>query len=149
MDKIPENDEITFDKDNISTEDIWAEKMLEIINIFHIYFKILFKKERNVNMFDGINLEDESSTNRSMELLYEHIYKYKEYTKSNKLEFTELYNEDDEDVMNLNSDDLYALLIENNIEKLSPSLFAITSYLANLEQYWREINWKIINLKEN
>ncbi len=154
MEKIPENEVSEFNSDNspennpILEEDIMAEKMVEIINIFHIYYKILFKKEKNVTMFEGMNLEDNTSTNRSMELLFEHIYKYKDNISKNKLELIEIYNEDDSELLNLETDELFALLINNDINKLSPSLFSIISHLANNFE-WREINWKIINLKEN
>lgn len=146
MEKIPENEELEYNNDNTNKEK--EEKMVDIMNIFQTYFKILFKKEKNVNMFDGINIEDETSTNRSLELFYEHIFKYKDYENKNQIEFIELYDEDDEDVMKLNSDELYALLIDNNISKLSPSLFSVISYLAN-NYNWRNTIWKIINLKEN
>ena len=152
MQKIPENKIVEYkddnDTDNNSTNKDREEKIVDIMNIFQTYYKILFKKDKNVNMFDCINIEDETSTNRSLELFYEHIFKYKDYENKNKIEFIELYNEDDEDVMKLNSDELYALLIENNISKLSPSLFSIISYLAN-NYNWRTTIWKIINLKEN
>lgn len=145
MEKIPENETLEY---NINNSYDKEDKMVDIMNIFQTYYKILFKKENNVNMFDGINFDDETSTNRSLELFYEHIFKYKDYENKNKIEFIELYDEDDDDVVKLNSDELYALLIDNNIIKLSPSLFSIMSYLAN-NYNWRNKIWKIINLKEN
>lgn len=151
MEKIPENATLEYNddiNDNNNINKNKEEKMVDIMNIFQTYYKILFKKEKNINMFDGINLEDETSTNRSLELFYEHIFKYKDYENKNQIQFIELYDEDDEDVMKINSDELYALLIDNNISKLSPSLFSVISYLAN-NYNWRNTIWKIINLKEN
>ena len=124
-----------------------AEKLLDIINAFQIHFKKLFKKKDTDSMFADLDTSDPLSTNRSMEFLYDHIFKHKEYSKNNK-EKNNLSNEDD----NINLDDydeFFALLINGDIDKLSASMYSLIEYLVNKYENWYEIKWEIINLKNN
>jgi hypothetical protein len=81
-----------------------------------------------------------------MEFLYEHIFKYKENEK-HKNNMNNLYEESDMDNMD-EFDELYALLIEGEIKKISPSLFAIMNHMVRTYN-WYDIHWTIMNLKNN
>ncbi len=134
--------------DTILEEDYSEEnKMVDIINAFQIYYKKLFNKKQTDNMFSELNENDPLATNRQMEFLYEHIYKYKENEKQNNNK-NNLLNEEDE--INLEDyDEFFALVIDGEIIKLSSSLFSLMNYLVRLQDNWYEIHWSIMNLKNN
>ena len=133
--------------DNIDDKEDFTEenKMVNIINAFQIYFKRLFKRNDNENMFNDMNLNDPLSTNRSMEFLYDHIFKYQEIKKKNN---QILFNENDKFDLNLYTE-FYALLINNEIIKLSESVYALIEILVLEKENWFELKWEIMNLKNN
>jgi hypothetical protein len=116
---------------------------VEIINIFNIYYKSLYNTELKEHLFNNINIEDDTDTNRQMELLYEFMDEYKVNENKNK-ELIELY---DLDNFNIKCDKLYGLIIDSEIIKVSPSIFSLFIYLQQEE--WININWKIMILKDN
>ena len=124
-----------------------SEKLVDIINAFQVHFKKLFKKKDTDNMFADLDISDPLSTNRSMEFLYDHIYKHKENIKNNNNK-NNLYNE--EDNIDLEQfEECYALMINGDIDKLSESMYTLIEYLVNKYENWYEIKWEIINLKNN
>ena len=124
-----------------------SEKLVDIINAFQVHFKKLFKKKDTDNMFADLDISDPLSTNRSMEFLYDHIYKHKENIKNNNNK-NNLYNE--EDNIDLEQfEECYALMINGDIDKLSESMYTLIEYLVNKYENWYEIQWEIINLKNN
>ena len=133
--------------DNIDNKEDFTEenKMVNIINAFQIYFKRLFKRNDNENMFNDMNLNDPLSTNRSMEFLYDHIFKYQEIKKKNN---QILFNENDKSDLNLYTE-FYALFINNEIIKLSESVYALIEILVLEKENWFELKWEIMNLKNN
>jgi hypothetical protein len=134
---------------NLEKEEDYSEeiKMVDIINAFQVYYKKLFNKKQTDNMFSELNESDPLATNRQMEFLYEHIYKYKENEKE-KNNKNNLFNEEDE--FNLdNYDEFFALIINGEINKLSASLFALMAHLVNIQDAWYELSWSIMNLKNN
>lgn len=124
-----------------------AEKLVDIINAFQVHYKKLFKKKDTDNMFADLDTSDPLSTNRSMEFLYDHIFKHKEYAKNDK-EKNSLFKEDDN--IDLDKyDEFFALMINGDINKLSASMYSLIEYLVNTYDNWYEIKWEIINLKNN
>lgn len=138
------NDQINeIKEDDYSHED----KVVNIINAFQIHYKRLFKKNDNENMFNDVDTKNPLSTNRSMEFLYEHLFKYKENIKNNN-EGNNLYNEDDNfDIEKY--DEFYALIINADIKKMSASLYSLIEYFVGLKEEWWDLKWEIINLKNN
>lgn len=132
------------DKDDFIEEN----KMLNIFNAFQIYFKRLFKRNDNENMFNDMDLNDPLSTNRSMEFLYDHIFKYQEIKKKIQINDQILFDENDKFDLNLYTE-FYALLINNEIMKLSESVYALIEFLVLLKENWFELKWEIMNLKNN
>ena len=122
--------------------------IVDTINIFQTYYRKLFNNNNNNNntesIFEGIDNSNPLSTNRSMEFLYEHIYKNKNIDP----DINKLYAETD-DIDLEKFDELFALLIDGDIKKLSPSLYMLINYFAHTYENWYEINWNIINLKNN
>ena len=130
-------------EDNYSYED----KLVNIINAFQIHYKRLFKKKDNEHMFNDIDSNNPLATNRSMEFLYEHLYKYKENIK-NSTDGNNLYNEDDNFDLE-KYEEFYALIINGDIKKMSASLFSLIEYFVGLKEEWWDLKWEIINLKNN
>ena len=133
------------DNDNDKEDFTEENKMVNIINAFQIYFKRLFKRNDNENMFNDMNINDPLSTNRSMEFLYDHIFKYQEIKKKNN---QILFEENDKFDLNLYTE-FYALLINNEIIKLSESVYALIELLVSEKENWFELKWEIMNLKNN
>jgi hypothetical protein len=141
-------------KDNLFKVDLQDEneenfaeenKMVNIINAFQTYFKKLFKRDDNENMFSDMDTNDPLSTNRSMEFLYDHLYKYQEILKKKS---NLLYEENDKfDLEDFT--EFYALLINNEIIKLSESVYALIEFLILKKENWFELKWEIMNLKNN
>lgn len=133
--------------DNLELTDKQAEKLVDIINAFQVHYKKLFKKKDTETMFEGLDASDPLATNRSMEFLYDHIYKHKENIKNNPKN-NNLYNEDED----INLDDFsefYSLLINGDIIKLSSSMYSLIEFFVNKYDNWYELKWEIINLKNN
>jgi hypothetical protein len=134
------------DLDNDNEENFTEEnKMVNIINAFQTYFKKLFKRDDNENMFSDMDASDPLSTNRSMEFLYDHIYKYQEIIKK---QTQLLYEENDKFDLDV-FPEFYALLINNEIIKLSESVYALIEFLILEKENWFELKWEIMNLKNN
>jgi len=139
-DEVKESDKVE-DFDGIAES---SEIIVEIINAFQTYFKKLFKKKDNENMFADIDIANPLSTNRSMEFLYDHIYKY----KNNTPEYNKLYDETDEFELD-HFDEFYTLMIDGEIIKLSASVYALINYLVTEKKEWYTLRWELINLKLN
>lgn len=122
-------------------------KFFNILNVFQKYYKELYKIIDNRHMFDDVDLEKESSTNRCMELYYEYLYEYK-INSSRGEEYIELAENIDEISRNCNSEALprYMLLIENNKPLYSNSFMSCIIYLETLD--WSNIEWKITKVDE-
>jgi hypothetical protein len=125
-----------------------TSKYVDCMNICHIYFKNLFRKEHE-NMFYNIDEKDEYSTNREMEFVYETIYKYN-INLANNTNLCDIYEPNKiNDYLNKNDyNELYGLSFDNQIIKVCPSLFGIITYIAHHID-WKndDIIWAIIPLK--
>jgi len=136
------------DSDYEEDDDPEHKLYVDCLNIGHVYFKQVFRKTKE-HMFEGINIEDECSTNRALEYIYASIYTYKlNLTENNAL--CDVY-----DVNSLNNyleeseyDELYGLSLNNHMTKVSPSLFSIITYIAhNIDWKNPDTEWSIIPLK--
>ena len=120
---------------------------LDCLNIAQTYFKGLFKKSPNESMIAGTNIEDEYSVNRSMEFMFESMQKYNMNMATNS-KLCDVY---DPKIINTHLKqseitELYGLTINDTLTKVSPSLFAVISYIAH-EIDWKNVNWFITSLK--
>ena len=50
----------------------------DMLQVYGIYYKLLFQKNK-LDLFENIDLNDETSTNRPLELLFAEIENYKKY----------------------------------------------------------------------
>lgn len=130
---------------NIVGEKFSLEEMsyyFNILNIFQSYYKNLYSKFDDSNMFENINFEDETSTNRSMELFYEYMHEYRTNKQKND-NLIKLY--DETNLKTEQFDDIYCLLIDNKINKFSPSFFPLLMYIEEMD--WQNLDWKVTKLK--
>lgn len=122
---------------------------VDILNIFNIYFKTLYKKSINSTLFDDIDTDDIRSTNRQLEYLYEEIVKYK---TSNNERYTELFdlavykekylNDDNK----LPEDYSFYLVDINGIQKVTHNLITALKYIATFD--WKNDEWSINKINE-
>ena len=115
---------------------------ISLMNIFTVYFRNLFKKNPNMNMFEGVNYNILDSTNRQMELFYEHLDKYKHME----------HNEDEISIYPIEElkldecQELYILKI-NNKEYGCRYLIPLISLLS--EHDWLNIEWSLLPIKRD
>jgi len=119
------------------------EKYVNMINVFIMYYQQLYKKKES--MFENVDMKNDISTNRQMELLYEYVKEYNDNQKMNP-ELADIYDIDD-----INQDEyeiLYLLLINDTITKISPCMLSLLYYISDMEN-WQTINWKITTITKN
>jgi hypothetical protein len=145
------NDYITsdsFDLDNyqIAEEEVEMSTYINMMNIFMVYFREMFKKNPNLNMFEGVDYNKSDSTNRQMELFYEHLWKYKQDSDNDdKVSIYSLKN------ININDcKELYSMRVTKKLvteEVCCQYLIPLLSLLS--KQNWRNIDWSILPLKRD
>jgi hypothetical protein len=127
-----------------SKEDKDDDTIVDFVNVFLCYFKNLFQKNPEYNMFNDINFDDDTSTNRCMEFMCAELYKFKQLQQEDET-INDIY---DPDTINIDAtDELYVLEIDNKQHKVSRSLIPILKYVSGLD--WTEIIWSVIPLKTN
>jgi hypothetical protein len=118
------------------------DKIVEIINVFHIYYKKIFNISNSDNMFTNIDINDPKATNKPLEFLYEHMHKYKLIKEKN----TEILFDENGNFNLDNYTEFYSLLINYEIVKLSESLYALLEYLINNYNNWYDIKWDVVRI---
>ncbi len=119
----------------------------KITNAYMIYYKKLYNRPPDMKMFDGINYEDETSTNGCLESYYEYIIKSNE---NNKLgdEYVDIYKYDEDNKETFKKfEELYGLSIDGKIKFVSPDLITLLGGLTTKED-WELTDWMIIPLKK-
>lgn len=111
-----------------SIDEKQAQFMVDLTNNYLEYFKKLNGKPDELNMFDGINVEDELSVNPQLEGFYEEMIKYKMLSDQDKnvYKYDELPNLE-------NDDELYSIQYEGEQLVVSKSLFSLLIELTNLQ----------------
>lgn len=114
--------------DEISPDENQAQFMVDLTNNYLAYFKKLNGKPEELNMFDGINIEDELSVNPQLESFYEEMIKYKMSSDVDKnvYKYDELSNLEDDD-------ELYSIQCNGEQLVVSKSLFSLLIELTNLQ----------------
>lgn len=114
---------------------------IDILNVFMCYYKHLYGKETDTNMFhDMSNDEMGTETNRCTELFFGIMLEYKENEDDYK--FIGVFNP--EEVLLDDCEALYILEIDGIQHKVSRSLYALIEYTAHLD--WENMKWYIYNL---
>ena len=113
-----------------------VQRYIDATNAFLEYYKKTYHL-MNINVFEGVDYSEDTSTNKCMELMYECIFKYRD--KDVELELPE-------DIDISKHDELYTLIIDNKQQLACPSLWHLIMYLVDNYDYL-DINWEIASLK--
>ena len=124
-----------------ASEEQTIGKYVDLMNIFTVYFRTLFKKDPTLHIFQGIDYNKRDSTNRQMELFYEHLTMYKENEHDEDL--TSIYSVDDVDINKCR--ELYILKIDK-LEYACQFIIPLISLLSEV-QNWNETDWSILPVK--
>lgn len=129
-------------------EEMQDESMYtKMTNAYMIYYKKLYNRPPDMKMFDGINYEDESSTNGCLESFYEYIIKSNENNKLGE-EYVDIYKyEEVNKELFKKFDELYGLNIDGKLKFVSPDLITLLGGLT-LNENWELMDWLIIPLKK-
>lgn len=112
------------------------------INILLCYYKQVFEISDKITLFDGVSIEDKTSTNKCMEFIYGEIFRY----ENSKLEDKNvLYVVDDSDVTIDSYSELYSLVINGEPLYICPFVLPLISYLEK-DGLWTKVNWTILNM---
>lgn len=141
---IEENDDDEYYEDN----DFSSDKYVDCLNIHQIYFKHLYNKDNEEHMFEDVKLDKDNDTSRSMEFFFDALHTYKTKLESEP-EFCDIYDIKHMQNGNINKfNSMYVLKLDDKYHKLSPSLFAIITYIAHYIN-WKTANWHIISIKDS
>lgn len=136
------------DDDYVEDCDFSSKMYVDCLNIHQTYFKHLYNKDGEESIFEDVDLKRDNDTTRSMEFFFDAIHTYKTKLKTEP-EFCDIY-----DVSHMqngkidNFTSMYMLKLDNKYHKLSPSLFAIITYIAHYVK-WKTANWQIISIKDS
>lgn len=133
-----------------------GEYMIEMINIFMIYYNNKYNKKDNI--FTGIQLAEyteTTDTNSQMELFFEYSIEFKQYAQNNNIDENELLNKYylKSEYKHINDQDKIYILEYNNKKIVAPCLFILLNYIYIQKMEYKidytsnEIN--IYNLDEN
>lgn len=115
------NDQHSFDENE-------SQFMVDLTNNYLTYFKKINGKPDELNMFDGINVNDELSVNHQLESFYEEMIKYKMLSDSDKNVYKYDHLPDFAD-----DDELYSIQYDGDQIVVSKSLFSLLIELTNLQ----------------
>ena len=113
------------------------ERYLNMMNIYMMYYNKLHSC--NLKLFDNINDTKPFSTNRQMEILYEHIYEIKQEKNPDNMLVKPIGSYD---INNFNN---MFLLEYDNIQVQSPYLVSLLYYI--IDEKISEKEWSIVSLK--
>ena len=120
---------------------------VDILNIYNIYYKTLYNKNNNATLFDEIDLNEITSTNRSLENLFEEIHKF----KISDQRFTTLYDPTIYKNTFLKNSSLPAdypfyIIKTEDEEKVTHNLITGINFIASKD--WKNIKWSINQINE-
>lgn len=148
---VDDNDEeFDINKYEIPEDEKEYNHYVEMLNIYNVYYKLLFKKGSNCTLFDEIDMDIASSTNRALEKLYEEIYKYKKAQDSKQDLYIRLFDPEEYKrnylIDKLPEDYPFYMININDIQKVTHNLVSALNYIASFD--WQNINWSINQINE-
>ena len=120
------------------------ESITDILNEFITYYKKVNNRFDNTNMFNNIDIKEETSTNEIMEEFYSHIHEYITWKETRK-DYIEIYSP--KDIDDSDYEELYGILIDDELKIISPSMIAIIIKLIELKNIEIYNNYQIISVK--
>jgi hypothetical protein len=143
-----------FNKEDyeIPKDEETTQPYVDLLNIYLVYYKTLFNKSQNYNLFSDINHQDDFSTNDIMEKLYEEIYKYKQAQNQSK-QFIDLYKPEEYKKLYLSEpnskipeDHPLYMVYDGKDQYLSHNLITVLVHLTGID--WHNIDWSINQIND-
>lgn len=143
--KISVHYEPEHEEENVVLEDYVSaeenEKMKYITDIFTLFQKFYRKKTKTTeDFFEGIDLDNPTSTNKQTEVFYEMMYEYNTKKQNNDTVIT-VYNLDEN--VPEHQHGCYRLVVNDKPRLASGSLFSIFSEMALYDVNWDTKKWNI------
>lgn len=133
-------EEFNIDEYEPALDESVEQKEVDRMNIFMIYYKKLYCKPENTNMFENIRADAlTAGTNKQMEMYYDMIATDVEDPQ-------EVYNLDNINIKDF--EELYALAIDDDITVVCKTVIPIIRYISD-NINWYSVNWNIIPFKSN
>lgn len=126
----------------LGEEEIDMRVYYNILNLSQLYFKKSGLLNNTQHMFANIDYAIDSSTNKCMELLYDCMHNFQEMKK--KDENSVLVYEPNDNLMDI-YEELYVILIDEDVKGVTPCLYSAITYLANIDDIWN-MNWSIVHI---
>lgn len=148
------NDENNINKIDLNDYEIPEDETkytlyVDMLNIFNIYQKFLYKKADDSTILDDIDNNDPTSTNRPLEKLYDEIYKYKtakdqRFTKLfDPVFYRETYLIQDS---KLPEDYPFYLVEIDETQMVTHNLITALLHISSFE--WQQMEWSINQINE-
>lgn len=147
-----ENEKINLEDYELSSEDCEFGTYFDLINIFNVYYKTKYNKNHSANLFDGIDVQDDTSTNRALEIFFNEITNYKNAEKAKKYDFITLYDETEYSKMKESFPEdtsVYNVIVtDSESEKIHKKVThnLITAMLFIAEFDWINCEWSIMQI---
>lgn len=148
------NDEIddeTDDETNIfgqkTDNSETSEFIMEILNTYIKYYQKINNKKENFNLFDEIDVNDDKSINLALSQLYELMCQYREHHKLNPLMNQVYYVNDSQTKQLKDVDQLFGIMVDGILQKISPSMFAILIEATNMRLEMDDLNYEIVPIR--
>lgn len=116
----------------------------DLSNVFLIYFKKVFQKSKDHNMFTEVDYSKYESTSRAMEMYYYEVLKYKE--RENDADKIDIFPFGKNNIDTC--DELYKLVVdtkEGQLEYESQSLVSLLKLVSELD--YDDSVWTVYPLK--
>lgn len=125
------NTESNYETEEIIKDDKRADETVNLINTFLKFYKIHYDEELSYHMFKDINPEDETNTNRCIEMFQKYIDEYQNNSTDDRL--VTIYEIDDLEYdfhLKIN----YVLTIKNKASKVCHSLLVLIKYIISINE---------------
>ena len=120
-------------------------EMVNLLNMFMIYYKKILNLNDNTNMFQGIEYKKENETNKSMEMFYDEMDKYKNSHPDTHIIIDHFELNNYQDAIS-NFEELYVVHIDDVPVWYGGSLLCLLKYLN--DQKISAKNWNIYQHKK-
>ena len=105
--------------------------IVSLINEYTRYYNNIYNKKQKSSLFDGIDSDVVSSTNRQLEEFYDAKYKFDEISKKNP-NYSTIYKPGEIDIDSC--EELYGIYDKNKLLVVSQSLFAVLIEMTNINK---------------
>ena len=144
------NQEINLEDYELAEEEQELFQYLNLINIFNVYYKARYRAPETATLFEGIDFEDDTSTNRALEIFYEELNNYKKAEEKEEYDLINLFDEEEYALLttnNLEDIPLYNVIINENEKKVTHNLITAILYVSGFD--WINCSWSIVQINLN